>query len=652
MVRTTLAACIAGLFALPVQAEEIPSFDEIIVTATRIPTPDVDAPYASEIHTRRMIEASGASTLYEYLTQNSSLNVMPSSGNRYAPSIDMRGYGIGDGYQNIVVSLDGRRLNNIDLSTPLLGAIPLTDVERIEITKGSGSVLFGDGATAGSIQIYTRHHQGVSLEASAGNQGALAGTLTAGLVKDRFSLDFSAGHGHQDGAANADPSGHRDESSDQNWRGGIELRPVDGVKLKLDGSSSRIDTRYPSPLTLAQFQADPAQVGSNLWVTPVDAYSEQRLASDLWRLGADIALGSEWTLTASHNQEDKRSDFVSYNFAFDYGYQSDDLGLRYRSGPLGLAFGAQRFDGSRTGGGDRTRKNNSGTYFQGQYALGALTLSAGARSERVEYRYTPAGGTEIASNHQLASWDLGLNWRLDDHLSLFGNFDRAFQAPDVDRFLTTDFSVSPPVTSFNGFIVPAISRTLNLGLNHVVGHNRLKLTVFQSNLDHEIYYYPTSPWSGYNTNLDKTHKYGLELQDTWHATSTLTASVNYAYTRALIDQENDGGGAFNGKNLPGVPRHGVSLGLGWQVTPATHFQLAQVWRSHAYMAEDFSNSGAQRQAIYQSTDLALNLRTNKLEWKASVENLFAHHNGLWVADDVIYPVNYSRVWRLGVKADF
>ncbi len=35
-----------------------------------------------------------------------------------------------------------------------------------------------------------------------------------------------------------------------------------------------------------------------------------------------------------------------------------------------------------------------------------------------------------------------------------------------------------------------------------------------------------------------------------------------------------------------------------------------------------------------------------------VDNLFKRHNGLWVSDDVIYPVNFTRNWLFGVSAKF
>lgn len=644
MQRPTLAALIASLFTLPAQAEDIPSLDAIIVTATRIPTADVLAPYASEVHTRRAIEASGAASLYEYLAQHTSVNVMPSSGNRFTPKLDMRGYGIGDGYQNIVVSLDGRRLNNIDMSPQLLGAIPLADIERIEITKGSGSVLFGDGATAGSIQIHTRAREGVSIQASAGNDGALSTAFAAGLRKERVSLSASADYAHLDGYSNPDPSGHRDASSNRTWRGGLEVRPLAGLKLGLDGGSSRIDTRYVSPLTLAQFNADPAQPGSNPWAVPADAYNHQKLESDSWRFSATLDISPAWQLQASHAREDKLSDYGP-GWRPNYEYDSDDLSVRYQGETFTLNGGVQTFDGRRIGASDQTGKKNTGFYLQGQYHLATTTLSAGARRENVEYTYTPTPGAASQADHDLDAWDIGVNQRLSERLSLFANYNRAYQAPDIDRFFTWG-------GGFNAFITPARSRTFNLGINHVSPANRLKLTVFHAKLDHEIYYYSTGPWSGYNTNLDRTHKYGLELQDTWRATDSLGVSLNYAYTRAVIDHEDDGGGAFDGKDLPGVPRHRATLGLAWRLNAASSVNLSHTWRGSAWAAEDFANSLSQRQAVYQSTDVAYRYRHGQLEWFAAVENLFAHKNGMWITDDAIYPVNFTRNWRLGMKAAF
>ncbi|HEY5764336.1 MAG TPA: TonB-dependent receptor plug domain-containing protein, partial [Rhodocyclaceae bacterium] len=163
---TALAATLATTISAAASDE-----NAIVVTANRFSTKDVEAPYASEVHTRAQIESSGAVSLYDYLGKQTSVVVAPSFGNRASPRLDLRGYGIETGHQNVAIIVDGVRLNGIDLATPLLGGIALDDVERIEISKGSGVVTHGDGAMAGTIQIHTRRALGSSASAYAGNFG-------------------------------------------------------------------------------------------------------------------------------------------------------------------------------------------------------------------------------------------------------------------------------------------------------------------------------------------------------------------------------------------------------------------------------------------------------------------------------------------------
>ena len=62
-----------------------------------------------EIYTAQDIENSKSKNIYDFLNQETSVAVLPSYGNQFTQKIDMRGYGIGDGYQNIVLVVTGRR---------------------------------------------------------------------------------------------------------------------------------------------------------------------------------------------------------------------------------------------------------------------------------------------------------------------------------------------------------------------------------------------------------------------------------------------------------------------------------------------------------------------------------------------------------------
>ncbi|AYH42293.1 TonB-dependent receptor [Azoarcus sp. DN11] len=643
-VTSLFLSSISGAIAKDLDESQL---ETIIVTANRIETPDVAAPYASEVHTRKDIERSGATSLVDYLNRQSSVQLMPNFGNRFTPSINMRGYGTNDGFENVVISLDGRRLNNIDLAPQLIGAIPLEDIDRIEITKGSGSVAYGDGATAGSIQIYTKPRTGASIDVNVGSHAALGSTAQAGYVGERFTVSATAEHDKSGGFSDKDPSGHRDSSTADNWRIGLTGRPIDKLKLSLDAGDGRIDLRYPNSLTHSQFRDDPAMNnGRN--------YTHQFFRDGYWAVGADYDIAPNWRLTARHIDEDKRSEFPQFSIRFDYRYLSDDIALQYLGDALSVTAGLQTFDGKRADASSETSKKNEAVFVQGQYEIGRLILSAGARRERVKYEFDPSSGAGLTDDKRLSSWDLGANYRIDDVLSVFGNYNYSYQAPDIDRFFVPVFDADFNLVGaeFNGFIKPMRVRTLTLGLNHVLPINRLKLGVFHAGLRDEIYDFKPSAFTDINTNLDKSHKYGLEVQDTWRISPMLTGVLNYSWTRAIIDHEDMGGGAFNGKELPGAPRNNVVLGLNFAVSDRDNLYLSHTWRSKTWAADDFDNNNEQRQRAYQSTDIAYRHRLDKVELYAAVSNLFNYKNGTWVRDDAIYPVDFERTWKVGAKLSF
>lgn len=638
--RTALAVALSLVFQPAIAAPEDDA--AVLVTATRIPYREADASYAAEVHTRSMIERSGAQTLVDYLGQHTSLTVMPYYGNRFTPTLEMRGYGLETGNQNVVVTLDGQRINTIDLQPQLLGAIPLSSIDRVEITKGSGSVMQGDGAMAGTIRLFTRPHDGVTAEGRVGSHGVAAGALTAGIVRDNFSAVFSADHDRHGGFSESDSSGKKDASRLRAERAQFKLNPTDALQLSLDLSSAHADTRFQNPLTLAQFSANPAQNGG------AAIYTNYVTEADRWRLGADYALSESVRLTVDHHRMDQQNVSTAGWGSFSAGYDSEgtDVALIYRGAALDLTAGWQQVDASRvqTGfGANRTSKNNSGLYLQGSYRLGATTLSAGAREESVRHIYAPAAGVTQSRKQTLDAWDLGLNHRFDEKYTAFANLNASFQAPDVDRFFNFG-------GAFNGFITTATAKTLTAGIHRVASkENKFKLTLFRANLNNEIYY---DPVTFNNTNIDKSHKYGIELYQYWKATPDLALNASYAWTRAMIDRENSGGGAYDGKEMPGVPRHAVNLSLTYAFNAKTDMTATHAWRSKSFAISDFDNNNAQRQAAFESTSLTFRHKRDSIDYFATLNNLFARKNGLWTGDNTIYPINYLRSFVVGAKVRF
>jgi outer membrane cobalamin receptor len=52
--------------------------------------------------------------------------------------------------------LDGRRLNRTDMASVSWMQIPVNTIEKIEIVRGASSVLYGDAAIGGVINIITK----------------------------------------------------------------------------------------------------------------------------------------------------------------------------------------------------------------------------------------------------------------------------------------------------------------------------------------------------------------------------------------------------------------------------------------------------------------------------------------------------------------
>ena len=651
MKKVLIASLIGLAFTHAAFAADKIELEDITVKANRFERKESETTYASEAYTSKQIESSGAATLYEFLAQQTSLNVLSSYGNKATPSINMRGYGNENGNQNVVVTLDGQRLNNIDGQGQLLGAIPLSNIERIEISKGSGSVIYGDGATSGAIQIYTKKKSGVTVSTSLGNYGQKNSYINAGISEQHFDLSANLAHDSFDGFSKKDGSGHKDQSTSNTQNVKLGIKPLDGLRIFAEGTSSRNDIRYVSPLTKAQFKDDPRNVGLNFLGNP-STYTHQSLDTDQWRLGTEYSISDHIKLTATHFQEDKTSAFTT--FVADYDYRGNDFAISFNGDAISAIVGYQSFDGDRKSvssfsATNNTTKDNRAVFLQTEYQplwiSDALTLSAGARQEKVSYRYAPVTGTSLSDSEHLSAWDIGLNYQFNSALSGFANYNKSFQAPDVDRFF--DFG-----GTFNGFISPAKVKTINIGINHTSQANRLKISMFHANLDNEMYLFKAPPFTFLNTNLDKSHKYGFEIQDAFNINEQLATSFIYNYTRAKVDRETQDGVTLNGKNLPGVPKHTLVANLNYKFFDHANLNISHTWRSKAYAYDDFQNNFSQKQASYNSTNLAASYQYKNLNFFAAINNLFEQENSIQVADDAIYPVDFVRTWRIGVKADF
>lgn len=624
---------ISHLIALVLTSTNLVSNDElssIQVSSSLIKTDEKTATYATEIYTKQDIENFKSKDLMDFLNTQTSLTLAPSYGNTFSPRIDLRGYGIGDGYQNLVVSVNGRRLNNIDMNPQLLSSIPLESIEKIEIIKGSGSVAYGDGANAGVINIITNGKNDNYVKASLGNNGFKQSTFSFGYLTEKFILNGFVDYTGVDASREIPSSNDDNKDFSRNRKVDLKYYLKDDLELRFGRSFTNLRTNYGGSLTLEQYKDNPQQATA-ITTQTYDVYNTN--------LGFTYDLSNDINIDFDYNNEDK---LAKSSFEAQYDYESFALKTNTNFNKFKITSGIDGFLGKRTAFSTITKKENKAVFISSQYVFNnKTTFSAGARKENVNY-YNKS--TNKSQDDNLYAYDFGVNYKIDNINSIFANYNRSFQAPDIDRFFKSG--------NFNGFIDPAIVKTINLGYNNIQKNNKLKVTLFRSDLTNEIYYYkgPTFDDSR-NTNIDKSHKYGLELYNKYLINKNFFTTLNYTYLIARIDEENEGNGSFNGKDLPGVSKHNVTVSLGYTYNDFKAV-ASHVYRSSAYAAEDFDNNNSQKQEAYNSTDLTFSYTYKNMEFFAKIQNLFDESNALWIRDDSIYPVNFERTFYTGLKVKF
>ncbi len=162
------------------------TLDQIIVTATREEKRDVDVPASTEVLTREDIKATGATNVAGAVSklqgiQYKSFGVAGASMGTMTNEVNIRGVDSG-----VLVLVNGnpiawRGKYNLE-------SIQADQVERIEMVKGGGSVLYGSEAAGGVINIITKKKADNYIKAGIGNYGRK--TYGASVGDDKIQVYY------------------------------------------------------------------------------------------------------------------------------------------------------------------------------------------------------------------------------------------------------------------------------------------------------------------------------------------------------------------------------------------------------------------------------------------------------------------------------
>lgn len=665
LVPLTLLALLFAGRALAANATATLELPEMLVTASRVPEPETNTARNVTVLTAEDLARTPGDTLADALGRLPGVQVRQALGGAKGAVADLRGMG-DTAVSNVLVVLDGVRMNAPDLSGPDLSAIPLSMVERIEVVRGPSAVAWGDGAVGGVIQIFT-HKPGQEprgeLRAEAGSFGTWRTQAQASAGGGPWSFSFQAGAGDTDGFR--ENAFH--ESRDLHLAIGLAPedlpRAVEGLDVKLRLALHEDAYGLPGPLSREEALSGDGREGS-------DFPEDQGETRDL-RLGLDLSLplqGGDWgELRLTLGRRDRQNDYVlGYSPLLSWDAQESSISDESlealatwrkawdwlgREQSLTLGAEARENDYSREDPAGRERhlslvRRWAGfALFESELAAD-LRLRLGARHETLDGRFRRdqlknAGGADYwaAGEEYDRTWDnqayeAGLTWAPLNELEFYLAAARSFRSPNVDELALADEDLSPQV----GWHLEsgATWRPLD-GLSLSAG-------VFWMLVDDEIYY-GEDPDTGerFNRNYDeRTERLGLELSTDWLALDELRLFASATLLRARFE---------DGERVPLVAEQTATAGAEWELLQGLWLRLEGEFSGERLDGNDLEGDRYHKLEAHALANLGLRFERGDFKAFAGIKNVTDESYATAAYSEATYPMA-GRSWYAGLAWNF
>lgn len=257
----------------------------VLVTAARAPQAVADALSDHVVLTSEDIVRSGADNVVDLLQKQRGIEVARNGGPGANASVFIRS---ADSRQTVLL-VDGVRIGSSTTGIPNWSALPLANIDRIEIVYGPLATMYGADAIGGVVQVFTKRGEGPTrFTAAAGAGSDKARSYDAGLSGSAGGMTYGvmAAHEEDEGFSatrpgafsyNPDNDGYTKDSVSANLS--FELAP--GHSAGLLFLHSRLDAQYDSGAS--SFDARGLQKLQNLAV-----YSTHQLTAS-WRVKLQLS---------------------------------------------------------------------------------------------------------------------------------------------------------------------------------------------------------------------------------------------------------------------------------------------------------------------------------------------------------------------------
>jgi vitamin B12 transporter len=522
------SAALAATLPLAARAQQAQPVSELVVTATRLPSP-IDLITGARVVDRAELEARQTPFLEDVLATIPGVTITQQGAFGGLAAIRIRGAGP----DKTLVLVDGVPVG--DPSDPNgafdPSSLQTADVERIEVLSGPQGALWGSEAVGGVISITTRSIDGLRAEAEGGSLSTARGFLGGGVARDAFAVSGSVSGFSTDGVSKAASGTERDPL--RTLTGDLSGRVRVASWLEIDAKAhstyadAHIDGFPPPDFILAD---TPDKYVTHAWSGYVRA-----TAQDPWG----------FTERLSFSDYDLHREFIS-DFPGKYGADRQVFRGTVEKGAAGDAFGfiagAERNQTRADLNGDPTTDLSDTSIFGvvRDRVLEPLTLTGALRYD------DPSRYAARATGRVSAAWVVGAG------VVVTGSAGSGYKIPTISEAVC-DFCFTAPVP-----LRPerAEGYDVRLGWRSADGRVTTALTGYRMNIRDQIAYV-----DGRYINISRTRSTGFEAEADVVLIQGLRLKLGLADERAVD--------ATTGARLLRVPRVTGSASLFWDDGPWT-----------------------------------------------------------------------------------
>lgn len=626
MVFKHTLALIMGLFMLAsLQAQESPSNEtssdmgEMVVTASRGERSADTVAADIEILDAEDIARSNANNLPNLLREVAGVHVFDFLNNGATANVGIGGFGE-TGTLNTVVLVDGVRIDYSDLAGVDWTSIPLNQVERIEILRGGNSALYGNGATGGVINIFTKGggENRLTVEGVVHSWGYREKTSASGTVGD---LSYNLTQGYEDGEGYRTNNYYRSN----NVHLGLTFLPQEApYELRLRAGHNEEDYGLPGALTLMQLEGRydyDDSVETENWgarTTSYVTFAPAFILAEDHRFELPVTYRERYAESffdygAFGTYETEARDIAwgvapQYTGTFDLGEMSNTLTLGFEH----YTNQKHNIENSLEG----TRKTSDIFVHNSLELVENFFLDLGYRYGQADFAFD--GFEDV--DFDMEAFQAGLTFNYQPRSKVFVSYDQSYRVGVLDEYIVYPSFPAPPFV--NDDLDPQISRTWQTGIKHAFGEPLvIGITGFYTDTKDEIFLDPNdttfSAFGLNNRNYDETRRYGVVTELEARPTEWLDFYASHTWTDARFGEDDTVN--YDGNRVPMVPEHVVRAGTQMRFCDFT-WDFGGRWVDNQYMISDWRNNGNELDSFFV-LDTKLSYTWECLTLFAGVNNL-------------------------------